>query len=421
VSSRLAKALTWPARQLHRGYGIRDLPSLAAARLRGVSPEAWEEALNERETATRAEIVHSTPRTLFLEITGRCPIECLMCARRYRNWTYGDLDEAVFGKLAPILPRVGIVVLGGFGEPLAAREFDHYFERLSALNARVALQTSGYRLTEERADRLLKGGLRHLHISMDSPDEETYTSIRPRIAFRDVTSRIRQIVGAKREIGAAFPTVHVVFVAMRRNIEQLPAMVDLVADMGADNLTVQYMVAHGEDVRSESLFYHQELSNRMLDAAQARAREVGLNVTLPARFGEPHPPSPSPRAERGRIEKVGKSTSTRGEVPPSDSSTPRLLDSSPFACTDPWKVAFVRWNGEVHPCCYSPSTVVMGTLTDTPFWDIWNGPAYRDLRRRVNSPNPPEYCHTCTIGRMCGVDDERAHVVLGASATGEGS
>ncbi len=406
MPSRFMKALGWPGRQLERGYAVRDLPALAAARLRGIAPEAWEDALNERETRARVEVLRSTPRTLFLEITGRCPIECLMCARRYRNWTYGDLDEAVFDRLAPVLPRVGMVVLGGFGEPLSSRSFDHYFDRLSALGARVALQTSGYRLTEDRADRLVDGGLRHLHISIDSPVEETYTSIRPRIVFRDVIARIKQIVRAKAETDSPFPTVHVVFVAMKRNIEQLPAMVDLVADLGADNLTVQYMVAHGEDVRSESLFYHQELANRMLDAAEARARERGLNVTLPERFESRESKVES---RNGREQRSGAISNLESRI-------------SAAYCTDPWKVAFVRWNGDVHPCCYAPSTVVMGSLAQpgsagvspapASFWGIWNGPAYRDLRRRVNTPNPPDYCRTCSIGRLCGVDDEGAHVVL---------
>jgi len=379
--------LTWPVRRLREGYGASDLPALALARLGGLSPEAWEQQTNARETQAGVEVVRSAPRTMFLEITGRCPIECLMCARRYRNWAYGDLDERIFEKLARVFPRVGMVVLGGFGEPLAAAGFDHYFDRLSQLRARVALQTSGYRLTEERAERLVAGGLRHLHISMDSPEEETYRSIRPRIAFREVTSRIRQIASLTREAGSAFPAIHVVFVAMRRNIEQLPAMVDLAAELGADNLTVQYMVVHGEEVRAESLFYHRELANRMLDATEERARELGLNVTLPERFGEPRPPYPLP---------------ARGE--------------GATACADPWTTAFVRWNGDVHPCCYAPSSVVMGSLAERSFWEIWNGPAYRGLRRRVNRADPPDYCHTCTVGRLCGVDDERAHIVLAAAS-----
>jgi len=368
-------ALTWPLRRLREGYGLRDLPSLAAARLRGQAPRDWEEELNARETAAQVEVMRTTPRTFFLEITGRCPIECLMCARRYRNWTFGDLTEGLFERLLPVFPRVAMVVLGGFGEPLVARSFDRYFERLAALGANVALQTSGFRLTEDRAERLVAGRLRHLHISIDSPDEQTYSSIRPRISFSEVQARVRQIVRLKREHNSPHPTVHVVFVAMRRNIEQLPRMVDLAADLGADCLSVQYMVAHAEQLREESLFYHQDLANRMLDTAEARAGAVGLNLDLPERFGA------------GPAQAAGH-------------------------CSDPWKVCFVRWNGEVRPCCYAPSDVVMGTLVERSFWGIWNGEAYRALRRTVNSESPPDYCRICTAGRQRGVNDERAHIVL---------
>jgi MoaA/NifB/PqqE/SkfB family radical SAM enzyme len=376
-------AIGWPSRRLREGYRWRDLPSLAAARLHGLSPEAWEAHLNARETAAQVEVMRSTPRTLFLEITGRCPIECLMCARRYRTWTYGDLNESTFERLARVLPRVGLVVLGGFGEPLVARSFDRYFDRLCARRARVALQTSGYRLTEERAEQFVSRGLRLLHISIDSPDPDTYRTIRPRISFTDVQQRVRQIVQLKHQAAAQSPAVHIVFVAMRRNIEQLPAMVDLASDLGVDQLTVQYLVVHSEHLRQESLFYHQDLANSMLDLAQARAEDRGLTLDLPGRFGRPQP-------------------------------------APDLHCRDPWQVMFVRWNGDVRPCCYAPNAL-MGRLSEASFWSIWNGPAYRELRRRANTQDPPEYCLACTAGRTRGVDDEAAHLGLPPETERRGS
>jgi len=367
------KPLLWPIHRLREGYAVRDLPALASARLRGLSAQGWEDALNARETAGQVEVMRSTPRTLFLEITGRCPIVCLMCARRYRDWDYGDLSEEVFEKLTAVYQRVGITVLGGFGEPLVAANFDRCFSRLATLRAPVALQTSGYRLTEDRVRSLFEGRLRHLHISMDSPVEATYSSIRPKISFHDVQARIRQLVELKRAAPSDLPEIRVVFVAMRRNIEELPAMVDLVANMGADILTVQYVCVHSEEIRDESLFFHQEVANRVFDEAEARAEKVDVKLELPPRFGQP----------------------------PSDART---------KCTDPWQVAYVRWDGEVRPCCYAKAS--MGNLGDQSFWEIWNGPAYRELRRTVNSSQPPDFCLVCTAGRLCGVDDEKSHILL---------
>lgn len=370
----LLGAAGWPVRRLREGYKWRDLPSLASARARGRSPQEWEDDLNARETAAQVEVLRTTPRVLFLEITGRCPIECLMCARRYRDWSYGDLGEGVLEHLSGILPRVGLVVLGGFGEPLVARHFDRSFDRLSARGARVAIQTSGYRLSEERAQRLVSGGLRLLHVSIDSPEEGTYNSIRPRISFSEVQQRVRQIVELKRALQTPWPAVHIAFVAMRRNIEQLPAMVDFAADLGADRLVVQYLAVHSEDLRGESLFYHQALANSMLDLARARAEEHGLTVNLPDSFGR----------ERPEVD---------------------------LHCRDPWQVMFVRWNGEVRPCCYGPNAE-MGHFPEESFWAVWNGRPYRELRRRVNSEQPPDYCLICTAGRKRGVDCEAAHIAL---------
>ena len=138
----------------------------------------------------------------------------------------------------------------------------------------------------------------------------------------------------KRAAGSVFPSLQVVFVAMRRNIEQLPRMVDYVADLGADNLTVQYVVVHGEELRQESLFYHQDLANRCLDLAQERASVRGLEVSLPPHFGTRTAGAPAARR-----------------------------------CTDPWKIAFINWKGKVRPCCYAPSDVVMGSLAEQSFWE----------------------------------------------------
>jgi MoaA/NifB/PqqE/SkfB family radical SAM enzyme len=365
--------MLWPIHRLCEGYGARDLPGLAVVRLKGLSAQAWEEAVNARETAAQAEVMRSTPRTLFLEITGRCPIVCLMCARRYRDWDYGDLSEEVFEKLTGIYRRVGIVVLGGFGEPLVAEHFDRHFARLADLRAPVALQTSGYRLTEDRVQSLFEGELRHLHVSMDSPEEATYAAIRPRISFQEVQARIRQFVHLKRAANTQFPEIRVVFVAMRLNIEQLPAMVDLVADMGADIWTVQYVCVHSEDIRDESLFYHQDLANQAFEEAALRATEVGVKLELPPRFGQPR-------------------------------------SNAPARCTDPWQVTYVRWDGDVRPCCYAKAS--MGSLREQSFWDIWNGGPYRALRRALNSKTPPDYCLVCTAGRQCRVDDERSHILV---------
>jgi hypothetical protein len=41
----------------------------------------------------------------------------------------------------------------------------------------------------------------------------------------------------------------------------------------------------------------------------------------------------------------------------------------------------------------------MGLLDEQPFLEIWEGPRYREFRRRLDSPDPPDVCRGCAMYR----------------------
>jgi radical SAM protein with 4Fe4S-binding SPASM domain len=66
-------------------------------------------------------------------------------------------------------------------------------------------------------------------------------------------------------------------------------------------------------------------------------------------------------------------------------------------CSVPWHSAGVLGNGDVVACCVPG--MEMGNLNNNSMEEIWNGPAYQQLRATVNSPNPPLPCAACPIFR----------------------
>jgi radical SAM protein with 4Fe4S-binding SPASM domain len=66
-------------------------------------------------------------------------------------------------------------------------------------------------------------------------------------------------------------------------------------------------------------------------------------------------------------------------------------------CRWPWTSAYVASNGDVVPCCIvaDSDTVCMGNVFEQPFGEIWNGPAYRQLREQIRSHQLPSFCHNC--------------------------
>jgi len=43
--------------------------------------------------------------------------------------------------------------------------------------------------------------------------------------------------------------------------------------------------------------------------------------------------------------------------------------------------------------------VALGNVTETGFPAIWYSEAYRDFRRRLDSPDPPDVCRGCSLYR----------------------
>jgi len=64
-------------------------------------------------------------------------------------------------------------------------------------------------------------------------------------------------------------------------------------------------------------------------------------------------------------------------------------------CLFPWNAARITRQMEVMPC--PVSSRVMGRLGEDSFEAIWNGAAYRDLRRGLLSDSPPAECRSCRL------------------------
>ncbi len=51
------------------------------------------------------------------------------------------------------------------------------------------------------------------------------------------------------------------------------------------------------------------------------------------------------------------------------------------------------------PCCMvaTPDRAALGNVARDGVAAVWNGPAYQDFRRRLDSDEPPEICRSCSV------------------------
>ncbi|HYP48304.1 MAG TPA: radical SAM protein [Thermoleophilaceae bacterium] len=335
------------------------------------------------------------PEELQVEVSGACNLRCRMCLVRYApaiSKREGALDLEQFLSLVDSLPRLRRLTLQGLGEPLLSPHLVEMVRHASARGAAVGFNTNGTLLDRASAERLVAAGLAWLHVSLDGATPETYedvrhgTDFRPRPGqFERVVANLRGLVEVRRAAGSALPRIQLVFVAMRRNVAELPQLVRLAADVGVEEVRVQNLSHDFSDTdpagayeeirgyaREEALFGAREAASELAEAAFEGARlaadETGIDLRLP-RLEES---APGPRRAPGQP-----------------------------ACGWPWQSAYVTHRAEVLPCCMvmGSERATLGDLHDESFEQIWSGGAYAEFRERLLGEEPPDVCRGCSLYR----------------------
>jgi MoaA/NifB/PqqE/SkfB family radical SAM enzyme len=71
-----------------------------------------------------------------------------------------------------------------------------------------------------------------------------------------------------------------------------------------------------------------------------------------------------------------------------------------YPCYRPWLTFTVLWDGRVSLCCADfDGRTVLGDLSESSIRDIWNGDAYRAVRRQHLEHGGPDVCQSCDLPR----------------------
>ena len=196
-------------------------------------------------------------------------------------------------------------------------------------------------------------------VSVDGATRETYEAIRRGASFDQVLGNVRHLVRAREARRQTVPRVRFDVVMMRRNVHELPALVDLAADCGAEAINFFHMVSYeGLNTAHQSLSHDPALSDRWLGLALLAANRRGVTVTA-------HPPLFAQQATPGG----------RGR---------RAFDRLPY-CEFPFFHVSMNSTGDVLPCPFSHGEQPYGRVgPETPLPMIWLG---RSLHR-ASPPHP---------------------------------
>ncbi|HET6927297.1 MAG TPA: pyrroloquinoline quinone biosynthesis protein PqqE [Hyphomicrobiaceae bacterium] len=181
------------------------------------------------------------PLGLLAELTHRCPLQCPYCSNPLALERAGvELPTAVWLDVLEQAAALGVLQLHlSGGEPTLRRDLEEIVARAAKVGLYASLITAGVLLTRERLERLAALGLDHVQVSIQDAEPGNADRIARYAGSHPRKLKVAQWVRTLKLPLTINAPVH------RQNISNLPAIIDLAVNLGAQRLEVAHVQYYG--------------------------------------------------------------------------------------------------------------------------------------------------------------------------------
>lgn len=195
---------------------------------------------------------------IYIEPTVACNLDCITCFRNAWDQPIGKMTEETFENIFQSLKKmdpIPDVYFGGIGEPLFHPKTIEWIRRIKQeLGVKVELITNGTTLTERKTRELIDAGLDILWVSLDGASPETYADVRLGAELPIILENLRRLFKMRKGGHFPQPEIGVAFVAMKRNINDLPKIIKMGHSFGARYFSVSNVQPTTEDLQDDRLY-----------------------------------------------------------------------------------------------------------------------------------------------------------------------
>jgi molybdenum cofactor biosynthesis enzyme MoaA len=333
-------------------------------------------ALNQAEFRIGQTVLESVPPAIRVNLQTRCNIPETSQACAYCAWDWAKESE----RGAPAFTPHAVDALGDFyrsaaevndcsiGEPTMARDFDAIVSRFDRDGKRFSLTTNGQLLTPARRSAVVGKNV-SLYVSLDSATAAGYARYRNN-RFDEVVANVAALCREKKAHGG-LPRVYLSFIAMRSNVDELPEFFALASAIGVDEVKLRLLYLD-DNLPAVTI----NNGYRFDYAAEVLTMAESASVADSAR---------RLACERGVALYVESDQFASGMQAP----------AAPL-CSEPWQTVYVLARG-VMPCCYATEPIARWSEQqdrplETFLRDVFNGPAYQEIRRELAAGRLADYC-----------------------------
>ena len=333
---------------------------------------------------------------VYIEPTVECNLDCITCFRNAWDQPAGRMTEKTFERFLAGLKELSplpSVYFGGIGEPLFHPKTIEWIARVKQLGVKVELITNGTILNEKIARRLIDAGLDVLWVSLDGASPETYADVRLGAELPSILKNLRRFAKMRKASHFPTPEIGIAFVAMKRNIADLPKVIQLGKSVKAQYFSVSNLQPATEDMQADRLYLQ-----TMHNIAYLQA---------------PHLPQLSlPKMDFNEIttKALVQTFNSQLNISFAGNNWGGANDTCNFVESGTMSIA---WNGDVSPCWPLMHTHtsylhgkpriskkhVIGNVAEHSLADLWLDPDYVAYRERLHNFvfAPCSFCGGCDL------------------------
>ncbi len=299
------------------------------------------------------ERVPSAPLTINWAITNRCNFGCRHCYSR------ADTSEELgFDALCGLLQNVAAAkvfsVNFGGGEPLLRKDIFEIAGYASKLGFFVSMNSNGFFIDRDAAQRLKQAGFRKVGISIDSPRPDVHDE------FRGVAGSHKKALAALAHLKDAGIETSISSVICKINIQDIDGLIEQALSSGAGGLNFHNFKCSGLGFTNKDALDLSpgEWKEFYIHAAEQKSRMKNLHISL----------------EDPIIASLGHKN---GDSLVKGSVCGKLSLN-------------IKSNGDVTPCGFIP--IVIGNLCKDDLVTLWNNSPVLDMMR---NKTPKGKCRRC--------------------------
>ncbi len=329
-------------------------------------------------------------------VNNRCNLSCRHCYIEARDEEHeGELTTQEAKRFIDDLGEMKIpVLLFSGGEPLLREDIYQLAERADKKGVRPVLSTNGTLISRQVAKKLRMAGFKYVGVSLDGL-EQVHDDFRNRAgAFQLALKGLENATEAGLKVGVRFTISD-------KNKDDLPQVLELVAERGIPRFCMYHLVYSG---RGKDLI--------SLDTCKKdKKKTIKFIMDTTLKFFE----------EKRELEILTVDNPVDGimilryikkEHPEKADEVYELLKRA-GGCSAGEKVANVDPQGDVHPCQFWRN-LSLGNVKEKNFSEIWLDKENRHLRKLRDKPSYLKgRCKECKWVDICGGCRVRAEAIHG--------